>query len=205
MKRQVFGAVWLAALLFLVSGCTSGEVTPTIKTTAAGNEATARLPDLAGPAELEDALMSFGECVEESFPIAMRFSVETFTGLETEVGSLHEEDGDRVDNVTAECNARLDLDRRLGVYQGEHSITPTDRQKLVEDFISCAVNVSPEVAELVAQADLDTQTDVETFMLDMHPQRSGLTGAELVAVSDCHSEMTGPRMVFNDGYPWFTP
>ncbi|MGB8360767.1 MAG: hypothetical protein WCE80_05155, partial [Acidimicrobiia bacterium] len=138
-------------------------------------------------------------------PIAMRFRVDTFTGLETTVGSLHKEDSDRVDRVAAECNARLDLDRRLGVYQREHPLTPSHRQKLVDDFITCAQKVSAEMANRVAEANLDTQTAIERFMSALHPHTSELSGAELVAISDCHAEMTGPQTVFDDGYPCFTP
>lgn len=166
---------------------------------------TTRLPDLAGPAELEEALVSYGKCVEQSFPIAIRFRLDAFAGMETEIGSLHKEDSDRVDRVAAECNAQLDLDRRLGVYQGEHPIAPADRQKLVEDFVTCAEAVSPEMSDRVTAANLNTQTAIEEFMLALDPHASNLTGAELVAVSDCHDEMAGPRTVFDDGYPWFTP
>ena len=125
--------------------------------------------------------------------------------METGIGSQHEEDGDQVDRVAAECNAELDLDRRLGVYQGEHPITPADQQKLVEDFITCAETVSPGMADRVAAANLDTQTAVDSFVSALVPQSSGFSRAELVAVSDCRAEMTGPQMVFDDGYPWFTP
>jgi hypothetical protein len=34
---------------------------------------------------------------------------------------------------------------------------------------------------------------------------AGLPVDELVGLSECESEMTGPRLVFSDGHPWFTP
>lgn len=201
MTRRTIGALLLAATL-LVTGCTDSATRVTVGITA---KVTTRLPDLAGPAELEEALVSYGECVQQSFPIAMRFRVDAFTGMETEIGTLHKEDGDQVDRVAAECNAELDLDRRLGVYQGEHPITPADRQKLVEDFTTCVEAVSTDMADRVAAANLDTRMAVDSFVSALVRQASEFSRAELVAVSDCQAEMSGPRAVFDDGYPWFTP
>jgi hypothetical protein len=55
-----------------------------------------RLPDFNDPAELERAVVSFGECVEQSFPIVIRFRAEAFNGMSTEVSSQTEEAGERV-------------------------------------------------------------------------------------------------------------
>ena len=189
-------------LLLAVVGC-SGATRTVI--TASSDVAPVRLPEFEGPAELEEALVSFGECVEESFPIAMRFRADSFIGLTTAVGSQREEDGDSVDRVVDACSGKVDLDRRLAVYQGEHPISPAEQLGLVDDFISCATAVSPAIAERVSEADLDSLVSVDTLMSDMDPHSDGLTGGELIAVSDCHSEITGPERVFSEGHAWFTP
>ena len=189
-------------LLMVVVGCSGAA--PTV-ITASSDVAPVRLPEFDGPEELEEALVSFGECVEETFPIVMRFRADPFLGLTTEVISQREEDGDSVDRVTAVCSGTFDLDRRLAVYQGEHPISPDQQLALVDDFISCTTTVSPAIAERVSKAALDSLSSVDTLVFDLDPRTSGLTGAELVAVSDCHSEITGPEMVFGVGHPWFTP
>lgn len=162
-----------------------------------------RLPDFNDPAELESAVVSFGECVEQSFPIVIRFRADAFNGMSTEVSSQSEEDGERVESVTAECKAQLDLEQRLSVYQSEYPISPADRRQLVDEFISCTLRVSPEIASRVSEANLDSETAVMDFVSELHPQH--LTQDELIGVSDCHSEMTGPEWVFAEGHPWFTP
>ena len=100
MGSHAIRAFPLAVILVLVAGCT-GDSETTV-TTAATDRASTRLPNLGDPAELEEALVAFGECVEESFPIVMRFRADTFIGLTTEVGSQHREDGDRVDSEVAD-------------------------------------------------------------------------------------------------------
>lgn len=203
MKGRAIRAFPLAVILVLVAGCT-GDSETTV-TTAATDRASTRLPNFGDPGELEDALVAFGECVEESFPIVMRFRADAFIGLTTEVGSQHREDGDRVDSEVADCMGQFDLDRRLSAYQSEHPISAADQRQLVEDFISCASTISPEMSDLVSEADLSSHNSVMSFISELRPQNAGLTGDELIAVSGCESEMTGPERVFSEGYPWFTP
>jgi hypothetical protein len=194
----------LVAGLVVLAGCATNTVTSQVVTTASETAPT-RLPDLETPAELEETLVTFGECVEESFPIVLRFRAETFIGVTTEIGSQHEADGDQVDAVASDCNARLDLDRRIGAYQGAHPISQSDQQRLADDFVSCASAVSPEVSDLVSRAEPTSYNSVMRFISELHPPDSALTGDELVAVSGCMDDMTGPEVVFSDGYPWFTP
>jgi hypothetical protein len=203
MGSRAIRAFPLAVILVLVAGCT-GDSETTV-TTAATDRASTRLPNLGDPAELEEALVAFGECVEESFPIVMRFRADAFLGLTTEVGSQHREDGDRVDSVVADCMGQFDLDRRLSEYQSEHPISAAEQRQLVEGFISCASTISPEMSELVSGANLSSHNSVMSFIGELVPQNAGLTGDELIAVSDCESEMTGPERVFSEGHPWFTP
>lgn len=193
----------LAVMLVLVVGCIGDS--ETVVTTAATDPASTRLPNFGDPGELEDALVAFGECVEESFPIVMRFRADAFIGLTTEVGSQHREDGDRVDSAVADCMGQFDLDRRLSAYQSEHPISAADQRRLVQDFISCASATSPEMSDLVSGANLSSHNSVMSFISELRPQNAGLTGDELVAVSDCEAEMTGPERVFSEGHPWFTP
>jgi len=187
----------LAVTLVLVAGCT-GDSETTV-TTAATDRASTRLPNLGDPAELEDALVAFGECVEESFPIVMRFRADAFIGLTTEVGSQQREDGDRVDSEVADCMGQFDLDRRLSTYQSEHPISADDQRQLVEDFVSCASTISPEMSALVSGASLSSHNSVMIFISELGPQNAGLTGDELIAVSDCESEMTSvvPRYLID--------
>lgn len=203
MTGRAVRALPLAVILVLVVGCT-GE-SATVVTTAATDRASTRLPNFADPAELEDALVAFGECVEESFPIVMRFRADAFIGLTTEVGSQHERDGDRVDSEVADCMGQFDLDRRLSAYQSEHPISAADQRRLVEDFISCASSISPEMSDLVSGANLSSHNSVMSFISELRPENAGLTGDELVAVSDCEAEMIGKERVFSEGHPWFTP
>lgn len=63
--------------------------------------------------------------------------------------------------------------------------------------------MSPEISSLVSEANLESETAVADFLSELHTQ--DLTQAELVGVSDCQSEMTGPALVFAEGHPWFTP
>jgi hypothetical protein len=193
----------LAAFLLLLAGCTADTARPVI--TAATDRASTRLPNFGDPGELEETLVAFGECVEKLFPIVMRFRADRFIGLTTEVGSQREEDGDRVDTVVADCMGQLDLERRLGAYQGEHPISGADQREMVEDFISCAGAVSPEVSDLVSGADVSSHNSVMVFLSELRPQNAGLAEDELMALSDCESEMTGPERVFSEGHSWFTP
>lgn len=186
-------------LVLAVVGCAEG--TPV--TTAATDRAAVSLPDFSDSAELEKALVSFGECVEQSFPIVMRFRADPFIGLSTEVGSQRKEDGERVDRVVSGCMGQLDLDRRLSVYQGEHPISPADQRELVEDFVSCVGAISPEVSNLASGANLASLDSVMTFVSELPPQNAGRTEDE--PVSECHSELWGPERVFIDGHPWFNP
>jgi hypothetical protein len=93
--------------------------------------------------------------------------------------------------------------------QGLHRVEPgqsaADQRQLVEDFISCASTISPEMSDLVSGANLSSHNSVMSFISDLSPQNAGLTGDELIAVSECESEMTGPERVFSEGHPWFTP
>ncbi|MGD2102458.1 MAG: hypothetical protein PVG83_09510 [Acidimicrobiia bacterium] len=192
----------MMAVLVLIAGCAPDTTEMTVVTTA--SEPTPEpLPDLAGPDELEETLISFGECVEESFPIAMRFRTDAFIGLETAVSSRFESEGDQVDAVTSDCNARFDLDRRLGAYEGQHELSQADRQKLVDGFVSCVMGVSPEVSDRVSKAGLETLGDAHRYVSALHPLNSGLTRDELGGISECQSEMTGPELVFAEGHPWF--
>lgn len=193
----------LTAFVVLLAGCAS-DAAPTVITTAT-DRATTRLPDFGDPGELEDALLSFGECVEKSFPIVMRFRADAFIGLTTEAGSQRKEDGERVDGEVADCSEQLDLERRLSAYQSEHPISAADQRELVEDFISCAGAISPEMSDLVSGTNLSSYNSVMRFVSELWPQNAGLTAGELIAVSDCQSEMTGPERVFSEGHPWFTP
>jgi hypothetical protein len=194
-------SLWLVGLLTLLAGCTSEDGSPRI--TGATAIAPERLPDFNDPAELERAVVSFGECVEQSFPIVVRFRADAFNGMSTEVSSQSKEDDDRVESVTAECKSQLDLERRLGVYQSEYPISPADRRQLVDVFVSCALMISPEISSRVSEANLDSETAVMDFVSELDPQ--DLTQDGLIGMSDCHSEMTGPEWVFADGHPWFTP
>ena len=201
MKGRAVRALPLAVILALAAGCTGdSEITVT---TEATDRVSTRLPNFGDPGELEEALVAFGECVEESFPIVMRFRADAFIGLATEVGSQRREDGDRVDSEVADCMGQFDLDRRLSAYQSEHPISPADQRQLVEDFISCASTISPEMSDLVSGANLSSHNSVMSFISEL--LNAGLTGDELIAVSDCEAEMTGPERVFSEGHPWFTP
>jgi len=173
--------------------------------TGATDRASTRLPNFGDPEELEETLVALGECVEKRFPIVMRFRADAFIGLTTEVGSQREEDGERIDSEVADCMGHFDLERRLSAYLSEHAISGADQRKLVEDFISCARAVSPEVSDLVSEAALNSHNSVMTFLSELRPQNEVLPADELIAVSDCESEMTGPERVFSEGHPWFTP
>lgn len=200
MTSRALAGLWLIGMLTL-AGCSS-ESEPT-RITAATDAVPEPLPDFNDSAELEEAVASFGECVEQSFPIVIRFRADPFDGMSTEVASQREEDGELVDSVTAECNAQLDLDRRLNAYQAEHPMSAAERRQLVDGFVSCARRMSPEVSRLVSEANLDSETAVADFLSELHA--NDLTQEELVGVSHCQSEMTGPAMVFAEGHPWFTP
>jgi hypothetical protein len=202
MTGRAVRGVLLAASLVLLAGCTR-DTEPTV-ITAAIDRASTRLPNFGNPGELEETLVAFGRCVEKSFPIVMRFRADAFSGLTTEVGSQREEDGERVDSVVADCMGQFDLERRLSAYQSEHPISAAKRDELVEDFISCAAAVSPEMSDLVAGTELSSHSDVMKLLSELRPQRA-LTGDVLIDVSDCESEMTGPERVFSEGHPWFTP
>jgi hypothetical protein len=194
-------SLWLVGLLTLLAGCSS--VDGSTRITGATDIAPERLPDFNDPEELAGAVVSFGECVEKSFPIVIRFKADAFNGMSTEVSSQSEEDGERVESVTAECKAQLDLERRLSVYQSEYPISSADRRRMVDGFISCALAVSLEISSRVSEANLDSETAVMDFVSELHPQ--DLTQDELIGVSDCHSEMTGPELVFAEGHLWFAP
>ncbi len=162
------------------------------------------LPDLEDPAELDSTIVAFAQCVEESFPIVVRYRPDAFIGMITEVTSQLRDEGDLVDVAVADCNARFDLDRRIGAYQAANEISEDQNRSLVAGFVSCADGVSPTVSELVSDARLLTHVSVGNLVADLSPGRAGLTGDELVAVSECASDMTGPEHVFSSGHSWFT-
>ena len=154
--------MWLMGMLALLAGCSSEAESPRI--TAATDAVPERRPDFNDSAELEAAVASFGECVEQSFPIVIRFRADPFDGMSTEVASQREEDGERVDSVTAECKAQLELERRLSAYQAEHPMSAVERRRLVDDFVSCVRTMSPEVSSLVTEANLDSETAMADFL-----------------------------------------
>jgi hypothetical protein len=193
----------VALLLVFVTACSDGA-TQTVVTTATGLAPT-RLPDFDGPEALENAIVGFGECVERSFPIVVRFRPDAFIGLTTEVGSQRQEDGELVDNDVAKCDGEFDLDRRISTYQSAHPISAARDRELVAGFVSCASAVSPTMSELVSGVNLSSHMSVVGFLSDLRSGRAVLTVGELAAVSDCESDMTGPERVFSDGHPWFTP
>ena len=182
------------------SGAADGETNPTI---AINNEPAIALPDFGSPGELEQALISYGECVEESFPIAMRFRVDPFVGLYTEIDSQREDEGDLVDQVAATCLRRLDLDRRLSVYMQEHPLSPADESELVAEFVSCANSVSPAAADFVSATSLDSLDSVTRLIIELVPSGGDVPMDDLLALSECEVAITGPRRVFDDGHPWF--
>lgn len=143
MTWRALAGMGLIGMLTLLAGCSSGAESPRI--TGATDVVPEPLPDFSDPAELEEAVASFGECVEQSFPIVIRFRADPFDGMSTEVASQREEDGERVDRVTAECNAQLDLDRRLNEYQAEHPMSAAERRQLVDEFVSCARDVTRDL------------------------------------------------------------
>lgn len=187
------------------SGAADGETDGETKvTTSDNNEPEIALPDFESTGELEQALISYGECVEESFPIAMRFRVDPFVGLYTEIGSQREEEGDLVDQVDATCNRRLDLDRRISLYMVENPLSPADESKLVDEFVSCADTVSATAADAVSTANLDSLDSVAKFIIDLVPEAGELSTDDLFSLGDCEQSISGPRRVFDDGHPWFT-
>lgn len=190
-----------AVLLVAVVGCTSGT-SPVI--TAATDRAAKSLPDFENTVELDEALFSFGECVEESFPIVMRFRSDPFLGLSTEVSSQREEDGELVERVVADCNGQFDLDRRIGVYRGEHPASPAVQRELLDEFVSCVSDISSEASDRVARAKLESIASIDRFVIDLRPG-SGLETEDLFAVTECMEDVTGPEHVFSEGHPWFTP
>jgi hypothetical protein len=201
MQSRSVRALWFATLLALLASCASTDGAPTV--TGATDRAPVRLPDFTDPEDLEKAVVSFGECVEEIFPIVIRFRPDPFSGMSTEVGSQREDEGDDVDMVVAECMGQLDLERRLGVYQSTYPISSADRQQVLDEFISCADAVLPEISELVSEANLDSESSVTDFVSGFRP--SDGPADEIVGVSDCYSDMTGPERVFSEGHPWFIP
>jgi hypothetical protein len=199
MKGRAVRGFLLAAFLVLLVGCI-GDTAPTV-ITGATDRASTRLPNFGDPEELEETLVALGECVEKRFPIVMRFRADAFIGLTTEVGSQREEDGERIDSEVADCMGHFDLERRLSAYLSEHPISGADQRKLVEDFISCARAVSPEVSDLVSEAALNSHNSVMTFLSELRPQNEVLPADELIAVSDCESEMTGRNACSARGIP----
>lgn len=141
--------------------------------------------------------------MEDSFPIVIRFRADAFDGMYTEVASQREEDGERVEIVTAECKAQFDLERRLSAYQVKYPVSPADRRQVVDEFISCALGVSPEISSRVSEANLDSEAAVMDFVFGLHAL--DLTGDQLASVSDCQLEMNGPEWVYAEGHSWFTP
>lgn len=206
---RLAGRVSVILLLIAALGlhaCTPGtSPNETVVVTAGGGPPPVSLPNFTGPEDLERAMFAFGACVERSFPISMRFRTDPYVGYSTAVGSLREEDGDRVDEVTAVCMARTDLDRRLGVFQINHPLTPEQDREIAAAFVVCVEAVSPELADRVSRLDIDDQEDVGKVMMNLRSGEYGGNGDDLVAVSECQEEMTGPEHVFADGHPWFRP
>lgn len=199
-------ALWSRLLIVLaLVGCSHSTVdadnVDAVRITAAvppGRE----LPDFSDASELEHAVVAFAQCVEKSFPIAVRFRVDPFLGLSTEVASQRKEEGDAVDRVSAACNARFDLDRRLSAFQTAHPVTPEQDRALASDYVDCVKSVSAQVAVSLVDAAPTSYEDVLRFASTLDP--TNVPPPTLVAVSACQAELEGTRQVFSTGHPWFT-
>lgn len=192
-----------SAFALLIAGCTSPIVTRTV-VTASSDIGVTRQPDVVTPAELESVLLEFGECVESSFPIAIRFRLDHFVALETEVGSLLMEEGDEVDRVYAECSAESDLDRRISVYQQRNPLSPEGNRTIASEFVKCVGRVSSRAADSVADAGITSYNSAEAYVASLGPVGGGFSSDELIAISQCRSAMLGAEVVFDEGHPWFT-
>jgi hypothetical protein len=202
MKRNR-ALVPLIALLVTLGACSEGAAQDV--PTTVGDVAAVRLPNLDDPEALESTIVGFAECVEESFPIVVRFRPGAFIGMTTEVGSQHREDGQLVEAAVADCSAEFDVDRRINVYQMANPISEDQDLDLVAGFVACAANISPTMSKLISQTSLRSHTSIGSFLSELSPVDAGLTADELVAASDCASEVTGPAQVFAEGHNWFTP
>lgn len=203
----------LSAVLLLASACAEstdvppqgpedGPISPVSIIERPANDPEIPLPDFESAGELEQAVLLFGECVEESFPIVIRFRGDPFLGLYTEVGSQDAGDGDLVDSVTATCTRDLDLDRRLSAYQEDSPLSLADEERLVDEFEACAAGLSELANEAVVEAELDSyesivQLEVELFEIP------GLSNDDLIGISDCARSLVGPERIFADGHEWF--
>ncbi len=192
------------AIALLAAACTQAETEGSVRVTAAGGNVPAQ-PDIESPEELEALFIEFGECVEEGFPITMRFRTDHFVGFETEIGSRLESEGDAVDRAYAGCSNRLDLDRRISAYQSANPLTPQGDKTLAAEFVACVSNISSGAATRVADANIDTYEAAERFVFSTGTMTTGLNREELLGISACISETVGEQRVFADGHPWFRP
>lgn len=198
--RRLVNAMFVMLLLAL-AGCAQEGGSPRI--TAASDQAPERLSDFVDSSELQSAVEAFGHCVEDDFPIVIRFRPEPFNGITTDVASQRMDEDDAVQMVTAKCMAQLDLQRRLSAYQSAHPLSPADLHRLIDEFVSCASDISVEIGARASEANLSSHQSVMRFVGDLNSR--GFTSDELVGVSDCEAEMIGPEWVFDEGHPWYTP
>ncbi len=159
------------------------------------------------PARLEQLLVAYARCIEKSFPVVIRFRVDPFFGVNTEVASRLESEGDLVTTVVDSCSRRLDLDAKLGAYQTSNPVTPEQERKAVAEFVSCAAEISDWTAGILSDANLDTIESISDIQDQMYIEAASHENLQdLADVGECYLQaLFGEPRVFSDGHDWFQP
>jgi len=155
------------------------------------------------PAELEQLLIAYAQCVEKSFPIVIRFRTDPFFGVSTGVSSRLE--NDPVESVVESCKTELDLDDRTLAYQTANPVTPGEEQATVEEFTACVAGISDWAEGLISDASLDTIGSLADIQDEMYlAVTSDAHIEDLIDVGECYEfALFGVAREFAEGHAWY--
>jgi hypothetical protein len=158
-------------------------------------------------AELEQLLIAYAQCVEESFPIAIRFKTDPFFGMSIDVASRFENEGDLVDSVVESCKSDLALDERTLSYQTANPVTPEEEKEAVTEFAACIAGISDWASEAISEATLDTIGSLSAIQDEMYlAVTTDAQLQDLFDVGECYqATLFGAVRVFAEGHDWYVP
>lgn len=151
----------------------------------------ADLPDDITPELLDQAIISYGRCVGESYDVFLRYRADRFTGLTSEVepsegGSV---DIDAMDRTMQRCNDEASLDQIAGTYQERVSITGDQSRTIAAEFVAC---MESEADVIVPENDVADMDDVFNY----YNQRAATQESSPELIECYEQSVFGPMQEF---------
>jgi len=196
-----------ASVVSFDASAASGVTVTTLPRGGVAPRAISGVTPPSSSAELEQLLIAYAQCVEESFPIAIRFKTEPFFGLSTEVASRLENEGVLVSAVVESCKSDLALDEMTLAYQTANPVTPEQEKEAVAQFSVCVAGISDWTSQAISEATLDTIGSLSSIQDDMYLMLTGDAQLQdLIDVGECYQfALFGVVRVFAEGHDWYVP